>query len=122
MYDIPDTPPPPPPPPCIIEEPLEIPHLKTYQAKKALEIFMENIQVFDKKQEDYGPYNICGNPHPELGVAFRSGDKVNRLMNLFLKTQGEPNNESVLDSWIDLANYGIIGQMLHKGVWLEPNQ
>ena len=100
----------------------EIPNLKTYQANKALEIFMENIQVFDRKQEDYGPYNICGNPHPELGVAFRSGDKVNRLMNLFLKTEGEPNNESVLDSWIDLANYGIIGQMLHKGVWLEPNQ
>jgi len=95
--------------------------IETYQARKALEIVIQNLQVFDKKQKDYGPYNICGNPHPELGVAFRSGDKVNRLMNLFLKSD-EPVHESVLDSWIDLSNYGLIGQMLHKDVWLEKEE
>ncbi len=97
----------------------KIPELETYQARKALEIFLKNIKVFDNKQKDYGPYNICGNPHPQLGVAFRSGDKVNRLMNLFLKPHDKPMHESILDSWIDLTNYGVIGQMLHEEVWLE---
>ena len=101
---------------------IKIKELKTYQAHMALQVFLENIKVFDKKQQDYGPYNICGNPHPQLGVAFRAGDKVNRLMNLFLKNEGEPNHESILDSWIDLANYGIIGQLLHENAWLSPEE
>jgi len=93
--------------------------LETYQGKTALRIAIANILTLDAKQQDYGPYNICGNPHPELGVAFRAGDKVQRLMNLFLETGGDPRHESISDSWMDLANYGVIGEMLHKGIWLE---
>ena len=93
--------------------------IETYQARKALEIVIQNLQVFDKKQKDYGPYNICGNPHPELGVAFRSGDKVNRLMNLFLKSD-EPVHESVLDSWIDLSKNFIHNYCLLNLLIIRP--
>ncbi len=94
--------------------------LTTSQAKQAAIVAMENLLLFDKKQKDYGPYNICGNPHPQLGVAFRAGDKVNRLLNLFIKCDsGTPSNESVADSWSDLANYGLIGTLLARDVWLK---
>ena len=49
--------------------------LTTSQAKQAAIVAMENLLLFDKKQKDYGPYNICGNPHPQLGVAFRADDQ-----------------------------------------------
>jgi len=91
--------------------------LKTYQARRALEIALHNLAVFDKKQQDYGAHNISANPCPELGVAIRANDKVQRLMNL-LYNEAEPNNESILDAWLDLANYGLIGAMLTQGVWL----
>tara|TARA_B110000438_G_scaffold302318_1_gene359654 strand:+ start:3293 stop:3679 length:387 start_codon:yes stop_codon:yes gene_type:complete len=97
--------------------------LKSYQAKQATGVAVENLLLFDRKQNDYGPYNICGNPHPQLGVAFRAGDKVNRLLNLFIKSScDKPNCESVEDSWSDLANYGLIGTLLARDLWLEKPQ
>ena len=92
--------------------------LKTYQARQALVHAVENLKVFDKKQQDYGPKNISGNPCPELAVAIRANDKVQRLMNLLYNNK-EPNNESVADAWSDLSNYGLIGTLLHKREW-EP--
>ncbi len=91
--------------------------LKTYQARRALEIALGNLVTFDKKQQDYGANNISANPCPELGVAIRANDKVQRLMNL-LYSESDPNNESILDAWLDLSNYGLIGAMLTHGVWL----
>jgi len=90
--------------------------LETAQARRALSHIVYNLQVFDKKQKDYGPKNISGNPCPELAVAIRANDKVQRLMNLLYNKQ-EPNNESVEDAWSDLANYGLIGQLLHAKDW-----
>jgi len=95
--------------------------LETYQGRTAMRVAIANILVLDEKQQDYGPYNICGNPHPELGVAFRAGDKIQRLMNLFLEDGGNPKHESIADSWMDLSNYGTIGSMLHTGIWLESD-
>ena len=97
--------------------------IETYQARKAVYVALENIILFDKKQKDYGPYNICGNPHPQLGVAFRAGDKVNRLLNLFVSDNGgkTPANETIDDSWSDMANYGLIGQLLAREEWLPRN-
>ena len=93
--------------------------LKTYQARTALKQAVHNLKVFDAKQQDYGPNNIAGNPCPELGVAIRANDKIQRLMNL-LYNQQTPNNESVQDAWSDLANYGLIGSLLNSDQWLEP--
>jgi len=95
--------------------------LETVQARRALPHVVHNLQVFDKKQKDYGPktYNVtdaAGNPCPELAVASRANDKVQRLINLLYNKQ-EPNNESVEDAWSDLANYGLIGQLFHAKDW-----
>ena len=90
--------------------------LATPQAKIALELSLENILIFDKKQQDYGSGNIANNPQPEFGVAIRANDKVQRIMNLLSKGN-EPKVEARTDSWMDLANYGLIGYMVAKGIW-----
>lgn len=95
--------------------------LETHQARTALAHALTNLQVFDRKQKDYGPYNIASNPCPELGVAIRCNDKVQRLMNLLYDNK-EPNVESKNDSWLDLANYAYIGLMTSNGEWLGEGE
>jgi hypothetical protein len=92
--------------------------IETYQAREAMKVALENVVLLDKKNQDYGPFNICGNPHPQMGVAFRAGDKTQRLLNLFLSDDA-PNNEGIEDSWQDLSNYGIIGSLLNRNKWLD---
>jgi hypothetical protein len=101
--------------------------LKTEIGRKALVIALDNIQTLDRKQQDYGSQNIAR--HGELGVLVRCDDKTARLQNLLknrktmvladnpAECQMAPRNESILDSWLDLANYGIIGAMCHLGEW-----
>lgn len=73
--------------------------------------------VLLKKQADYGHKNITD--FGEYGVLVRCNDKVSRLKNLLEKNK-TPNHESIEDSWIDLANYGIIALMLKYGVFTLP--
>ena len=64
-----------------------------------------------RKQNDYGPNNIRKSPFgPMIGLTVRLYDKIARLANL---SQGkEPKNESLRDTFIDIAGYGIIGLMV----------
>jgi hypothetical protein len=87
--------------------------IKTEIGRKALALALRNIQTLDKKQQDYGPDNIA--KHGEFGVLVRCDDKTARLANLL--KQDRPQNESQLDSWLDLANYGLIGAMCHLNQW-----
>lgn len=65
------------------------------------------------KQHDYGHDNILwGGPE---GVLVRAHDKIARLKNLLRRD--EPANESLRDSWLDLAGYAIIGVMLLDGTF-----
>ena len=89
--------------------------LETEQTRVALELVAENLKLFDRKQKDYGSSNISNNPMPEFGVAIRANDKIQRIMNLLGKEK--PECEDREDSWLDLANYGIIGYMVAKGLW-----
>jgi DNA polymerase II small subunit/DNA polymerase delta subunit B len=70
------------------------------------------------KQLDYGPDNI-NNAHGGAinGLMVRLGDKFERLKNLLKKQQVKPQHEPIEDSFKDLANYGIIGLMLQRGLW-----
>ena len=70
------------------------------------------FQVFCLKQLDYGPGNIAKGG--EIGVAIRCRDKISRLENLANK---DPEYEPIEDTWVDLADYGIIGYMVHRGWW-----
>ena len=88
--------------------------LQTGQGKRALKLALEGIMLLDKKQMDYGPNNILYSG--EIGIVVRCQDKICRLRHL-LEKGGEAQNESIEDSYKDLANYGLIGLMLNRSVW-----
>ena len=70
-----------------------------------------------RKQADYGSLNIAHSPGgPINGLAVRLADKVSRLANLSA-SQTEPNYESLIDTAIDIANYGTILHMVLAGDW-----
>ncbi len=77
------------------------------------EAALEIAQVVINKQHDYGHDNILA--FREKGLVVRLWDKVARLKNLMWKNDYEPKNESVIDTFIDIAGYGIIALMLSKG-------
>lgn len=70
------------------------------------------------KQKDYGHGNIMR--HGLHGVIVRMCDKVERIKNLESKRFGEPVNESLGDSWLDLVGYCIIAIMLLQGTFELP--
>ena len=43
-------------------------------------------------------------------------DKIQRLLNLTMNKQ-EPNNESIEDNLLDIANYAAMGIIVNKGLW-----
>lgn len=95
-------------------------NLKTEISRDFVASFLELAVLFDKKQQDYGSTNISTTG--ELGVMVRTQDKVSRIRNLLMKEmrgQGADGaqNEPLEDSWKDMANYGVIGLMLRRGVW-----
>lgn len=71
----------------------------------------ELLKVFLKKHKDYGKGNIL--EIGELGIVFRIAEKVSRLKNLLAKT-GEPENESLEDTWTDIAVYAVIAKLFRK--------
>ena len=70
-----------------------------------------------RKQADYGPGNI-NNAYgsPINGLLVRMGDKFERLKNLYA-TGDTPNFEAIEDTFMDLANYAIIGIMIERNEW-----
>lgn len=70
-----------------------------------------------KKQADYGPYNIASAPGGAMnGLIVRMHDKLARIINL-TKSNKEPQNESLRDSFMDLANYCVIAIMVLNNQW-----
>lgn len=83
--------------------------------ERALDKHLAHMKsVMMRKQADYGPGNVSA--FGDFGVLVRASDKLERLRNLY-QSGAEPNNESVADSWLDLANYGLIAQMWLAGDW-----
>ncbi|MDQ3223962.1 MAG: DUF1599 domain-containing protein [Gemmatimonadota bacterium] len=70
-----------------------------------------------RKHGDYGPDNIARAPGGALnGVVVRLHDKMSRLAHLS-ETGKAPNNESIRDTYMDMANYALIGLMILDGQW-----
>ena len=93
--------------------------LRTEMARIALSQFLKNIKVFDEKQADYGRKNIAswGSKSQDMfGVLTRIKDKVHRIANL-LDNKDAPNNESIADNCMDIANYGLILSLLAEDKW-----
>lgn len=89
-------------------------------------VIMQQYRVHLDKNMDYGTGNILVTG--EVGVLTRIMDKVLRyanLMGLRLAFSGpgtwhavaQPENESIDDTLLDLANYGVIGTLVRKGLW-----
>jgi hypothetical protein len=78
----------------------------------------ELLQMFLKKHKDYGKGNILS--VKELGIALRISEKIERIKHLLM--QGEtPANESVEESWIDIAVYAAIAILLRRGQFEKLN-
>ena len=86
----------------------------------------EMFDLFLRKQADYGPTNIgMGSEVVDtddkakrslIGLSVRLNDKVQRLLNLTLNNK-EPNNESLEDTLIDIANYAVMALIVQRKVW-----
>jgi hypothetical protein len=74
-------------------------------------------ELIVSKQKDYGKSNILD--FGEMGILIRSNDKFARLKNLILNNKN-PNNESKIDTWKDIAGYAIIALMLENGSFSLP--
>jgi len=75
----------------------------------------EMLEMFIKKHKDYGKGNILD--MGELGISFRISEKFNRIKNLLMSGR-KPENESIEESWIDIAVYAIIAVLLKRG-WFK---
>ena len=81
-------------------------------------ILAELKSILLKKHEDYGPLNIALSPGgPFNGLRVRMYDKLARFSHLYEKDNDTPNYESLKDTFIDLANYAIIGILVQNGQW-----
>ena len=87
--------------------------LVTDVAKEAFRVCCENIQLMDKKQQDYGSNNISA--FGEFGVIVRLNDKMERLKNL--NKMPSVKNESIEDTYQDIANYAVISLMIRRNLW-----
>lgn len=86
-------------------------------ADKVMEYAKVNVELLVQKHRDYGPKNISGAPGGALnGIRVRMHDKLARINHL-LDTGADPTNESLQDSFIDLANYAVIALMVMDGEW-----
>jgi len=102
---------------------------KTYPslAEEFRQIQKEQYELFAGKMMDYGLGNIAlGSTLVEdedvqlslTGIWLRCNDKINRLKNM-LKRKGKSyvNDEPMIDSFIDISNYGVIAQLVMRGKW-----
>ena len=87
--------------------------IQTEAAKQAFRICCENMKLMDKKQQDYGSGNISA--FGEFGVIVRLNDKMERLKNL--SKMPTVKNESIEDTYQDIANYAIIALLLRRNLW-----
>lgn len=86
-------------------------------SQEAKPFYSETFQVLIKKQADYGPKNISHSPGGPLnGLRVRMHDKLSRINHL-IDNGATPENESLRDSFLDLANYSIIAMMVLDSKW-----
>ena len=89
------------------------------------EIMNEQFELFAKKHLDYGMGNVSAGTQlvneeekdfAMTGLWYRLSDKINRWKNMIL-TDRKCQNETLIDTFQDITNYGIICQMVSKDKW-----
>jgi hypothetical protein len=87
----------------------------------------EQYEMFARKHLDYGLNNIAlggdivNNSDDKkfslTGLAIRLTDKISRLKNLLVNGRSFVEGEGMEDTFIDIANYGIIGLLVGRNKW-----
>ena len=87
----------------------------------------EQYEMFARKHLDYGLNNIAlggdivNNSDDKkfslTGLAIRLTDKISRLRNLMVNGRNYVKGEGMEDTFIDIANYGIIGLLVGRNKW-----
>ena len=89
------------------------------------QIVDEQFELFAKKHLDYGMHNIAAGTNLDntdeiefamTGLWYRMSDKINRWKNLIISKRN-PKNETIIDTFQDITNYGIIAQLVSRGFW-----
>ena len=50
------------------------------------------------------------------GLWYRLSDKINRWKNMIISGR-KAQNETLIDTYQDITNYGIIAQLVERGLW-----
>jgi|TARA_B110000459_G_scaffold169154_1_gene188594 hypothetical protein len=87
----------------------------------------EQYEMFARKHMDYGLNNIAlggdivSNSDDKqfslTGLCIRLTDKISRLKNLLINGRSFVEGEGMEDTFIDIANYGIIGLLVGRDKW-----
>ena len=87
----------------------------------------EQYEMFARKHMDYGLNNIAlggdivNNSDDKkfslTGLCIRLTDKISRLKNLLVNGRSFVEGEGMEDTFIDIANYGIIGLLVGRDKW-----
>jgi len=83
---------------------------------KFVERQLNGAQLFAKKHADYGPKPIGEFGFPVVLILLHA--KIQRLIQL-VQRDYKGYNESIRDTLLDLANYGIIGLLVVDQEWPE---
>ena len=86
----------------------------------------EMYEMFARKHMDYGLNNIAlggdltqqeDKKFSLTGLAIRLTDKISRLKNLLINGKNYVRGEGMEDTFIDIANYGMIGLLVGRDKW-----
>ena len=96
-------------------------------SKEFKKIQKEMYEMFARKHMDYGLNNIAlggdivNNSDDKqfslTGLCIRLTDKISRLKNLLVNGRSFVEGEGMEDTFIDIANYGIIGLLVGRNKW-----
>ena len=114
--------------PNINSTPIEIfEHEYPELSKEFQNIQKEMYEMFARKHMDYGLNNIAlggdivNNSDDKqfslTGLCIRLTDKISRLKNLLINGRSFVEGEGMEDTFIDIANYGIIGLLVGRDKW-----
>ena len=91
------------------------------------QIQKEMYEMFARKHMDYGLNNIAlggdivnnrdDKQFSLTGLCIRLTDKISRLKNLLINGKSFVEGEGIQDTFIDIANYGIIGLLVGRDKW-----
>ncbi|MDA9111932.1 hypothetical protein N9J42_00445 [bacterium] len=89
------------------------------------QIMHEQFELFAKKHLDYGMHNVSAGTNLDTndevefamtGLWYRLSDKINRWKNMIISGR-KAQNETLIDTFQDVTNYGIIAQLVSRGMW-----